>query len=74
MRIQQQQIEAIKCAVARLACSQARGGDIDLLVELPQAEDHPVWLEARVAAAIEIALGTRHGAGAVNATFLAGGA
>jgi hypothetical protein len=26
---------------------------------LTQAEEHPVWLEARVAAAIEIALGGR---------------
>ncbi len=35
-----------------------RGGDIDLLVELPKPpEDNPWWLAARIAAAIQIALG-----------------
>ncbi len=72
VRIQQQQIDAIKIAVARVAGAdaqvrlfgsrlddQARGGDIDLLVELPHPADRPVWLEARVAAAVELALGGR---------------
>ena len=35
----------------------ARGGDIDLLVELPHAEQSPVLIGARVAVGLQMALG-----------------
>lgn len=36
-----------------------RGGDIDLLVEMPVAVDHPALLIAEIGAALEVALGER---------------
>jgi len=38
---------------------QARGGDIDLLVEVPDAVDRPAWLAARITASLQRALGDR---------------
>lgn len=38
---------------------EVRGGDIDLLVESPQALDRPVWLAARLTARLQRALGDR---------------
>ena len=70
MRLRPQHIAAIKEVVAREAGpdarvrlfgsrldDSARGGDIDLLVELPAAADNAPRLEARVAAGIERLLG-----------------
>ena len=70
MRLQPPQIQAIKQAVARVAGPDARvrlfgsrlddlarGGDIDLLVELPHPSAQSVALESRLAAALQIALG-----------------
>lgn len=36
---------------------QAKGGDIDLLVEVPEPVDQPPWLAARVTASVQRALG-----------------
>ena len=38
----------------------ARGGDIDLLLEIPHAVDHPALFSARIAARLMRALGGRH--------------
>jgi predicted nucleotidyltransferase len=38
---------------------QARGGDIDLLVECPRRVDRPVWLAARITARLQSRLGDR---------------
>ena len=37
----------------------ARGGDIDLLVELPHAEQSPVLIGARIVAGLQMALGDK---------------
>ncbi len=72
MRLKQYQIEIIRRAVAELAGDaaqvslfgsrtddNARGGDIDLLVELPHPVDEPAWLSARVSGRISLRLGGR---------------
>jgi predicted nucleotidyltransferase len=38
---------------------QARGGDIDLLVEVPEPVAQPAWLAARITASVQRALGDR---------------
>ena len=70
MRLQQKQIETIRQAVKELAGDeanvilfgsrvddQARGGDIDLLVELPYPVDQPAWLMATISGRISHRLG-----------------
>ncbi|MBL1259509.1 MAG: nucleotidyltransferase domain-containing protein [Thiotrichaceae bacterium] len=65
MRLKQHQIETICRAVTELAGAEARvslfgsrvddnarGGDIDLLVELPYSVDEPAWLSARISGRI----------------------
>ncbi len=65
MRLTPQQIQAIRAATAELAGSDAkvrvfgsrlddtkRGGDVDLLLEMPLPVDQPALLAARLAAEI----------------------
>ncbi len=65
MRLNPQQIKIIRRAVAELAGPEARvslfgsrinddarGGDIDLLVEIPHPVDEPAWLNARISGRI----------------------
>ncbi len=65
MRLNSQQIKIIRRAVAELAGTEARvslfgsrinddarGGDIDLLVEVPYSVDEPAWLSARISGRI----------------------
>ncbi len=72
MRLKQYQIETIRRAVADLAGDgaqvslfgsrtndNARGGDIDLLVELPHPVDESAWLSARISGRISLSLGGR---------------
>lgn len=72
MRLLPDQIETIGRTVAELAGAEAsvrlfgsrvddsaRGGDIDLLVELPQAVAQPAVLAAAIAARLERRLGGR---------------
>jgi predicted nucleotidyltransferase len=72
MRLSPSQTEAIVAAARAVLGSdvrvtlfgsrlddQARGGDIDLLLEVPQAVDSPAWLAARVTARVQQALGDR---------------
>jgi len=72
MRLNQRQQEIIRQAVRELAGKgaqvtlfgsrtddQARGGDIDLLVELPHAVENPAWLSARISGRISHRLGGR---------------
>lgn len=72
MRLSPEQIRLIGQTVAEIAGvdatvrlfgsrldDTARGGDIDLMLELPRAVEHPAQLAARVAARLERALGGR---------------
>ena len=72
MRLTPDQTHAIVTATRAVAGAQAqvklfgsrlddsaRGGDIDLLVEVPQPVDRPAWLAARVTASVQRALGDR---------------
>jgi predicted nucleotidyltransferase len=72
MRLSHHQTEAIVAAARAVLGSQvrvtlfgsrlddhARGGDIDLLLEVPQAVDSPAWLAACVTARVQRALGDR---------------
>jgi len=72
MRLNQQQIKVIRQAVAELAGEEAsvrlfgsrindnaRGGDIDLLVEIPHSVDQPAWLSAKLSGRISHRLGGR---------------
>ncbi len=72
MRLTPDQTRAIVTATRAVAGAQAqvklfgsrlddsaRGGDIDLLVELPQPVERPAWLAARVTASVQRALGDR---------------
>lgn len=73
MRLTAEQVNAIRRiageeagadSVVRLFGSRlddaARGGDIDLLLEIPYPVDNPALLSARVAARLMRALGGRH--------------
>jgi len=70
MRLKPHQIEIIRRAVAELAGDDAqvslfgsraddnaRGGDIDLLVEVQHHVDEPAWLSARISGRISFRLG-----------------
>lgn len=70
MRLKPHQIEIIRRAVAELAGDDAqvslfgsraddnaRGGDIDLLVEVPHPVEEPAWLSARISGRISLRLG-----------------
>ncbi|VAW87998.1 hypothetical protein MNBD_GAMMA16-1941 [hydrothermal vent metagenome] len=70
MRLKQHQIEIIRWAVEDLAGDDAqvslfgsrtndhaRGGDIDLLVEVPRPVEDPAWLIARITGRISLRLG-----------------
>ena len=70
MRLNPKQIDVIQQAVSELAGEdstvrlfgsrtddKARGGDIDLLVEIPHAVDNPAWLSARISGRISYRLG-----------------
>jgi len=70
MRLKPHQIEIIRRAVADLAGDDAqvslfgsrtnddaRGGDIDLLVEVPHPVEEPAWLTARITGRISLRLG-----------------
>ena len=72
MRLSPQQVQAIVAATGSLAGSdariklfgsrvddQARGGDIDLLVECQRPVERPVWLAAQITARVQRALGDR---------------
>ena len=72
MRLKPHQIEIIRRAVAELAGDDAqvslfgsqaddtaRGGDIDLLVEVPKPVEEPAWLSARISGRISHLLGGR---------------
>ncbi len=72
MRLKKYQVEIIRRAVSDLAGEDAqaslfgsrtdddaRGGDIDLLVELPRPVDDPAWLSARISGRISHLLGGR---------------
>lgn len=72
MRLSAEQASAIVHAARELAGSaasvwlfgsrlrdDARGGDIDLLVESPDPVDRPVWLAARLTAKLQRLLGDR---------------
>lgn len=72
MRLNAEQIESIRRAVAEVAGREAsvrlfgsrvddaaRGGDVDLLVELPGDVEAPAVLAARVGARVSRALGGR---------------
>ncbi|MCK9532901.1 MAG: nucleotidyltransferase domain-containing protein [Gammaproteobacteria bacterium] len=72
MRLSKQQIQAIRELVAQLAGNSAevrvfgsrlddhkRGGDLDLLVELPDAVENPALLTARLSACISRAMNGR---------------
>ncbi len=72
MRLKPHQIEIIRRAVAELAGDDAqvslfgsqaddtaRGGDIDLLVEVPKPVEEPAWLSARISGRISHRLGGR---------------
>jgi predicted nucleotidyltransferase len=70
MRLNTRQIETIRAAVDELAGDnakiilfgsrvddQARGGDIDLLIDLPYLVEQPAWLMARISGRISHRLG-----------------
>lgn len=70
MRVNQHQTEIIRRAVLELAGDKARvslfgsrtddnarGGDIDLLVEVPLPVEDSVWLSARISGRISLKLG-----------------
>ena len=70
MRLNPRQIDAIQQAVSELAGKDAtvrlfgsrtddnaRGGDIDLLVEIPHSVENPAWLSARISGRISYLLG-----------------
>lgn len=72
MRLSPEQTRAIVAATRAVAGDQARvrlfgsrlddharGGDIDLLVEVPHPVAEPAWLAARVTASVQRALGDR---------------
>jgi predicted nucleotidyltransferase len=72
MRLKPYQIEIIRRAVTDLAGDDARvslfgsqtndnarGGDIDLLVEVPRPVEEPAWLSARISGRISHSLGGR---------------
>ncbi|MDE2146360.1 MAG: nucleotidyltransferase domain-containing protein [Burkholderiales bacterium] len=72
MRLTVDQTRAIVAAAAELAGDGARvrlfgsrlrddlrGGDIDLLVECPQAVERPVWLATQISARLQRTLGER---------------
>ncbi|MBL0011188.1 MAG: nucleotidyltransferase domain-containing protein [Nitrosomonas sp.] len=70
MRLSSLQIDVIQHAVSELAGKDAtvrlfgsrtddnaRGGDIDLLVEIPHSVENPAWLSARISGRISHGLG-----------------
>jgi len=70
MRLSQRQVNVIQQTVAELAGKDAtvrlfgsraddnaRGGDIDLLVEIPHSVEGPAWLSARISGRISYLLG-----------------
>lgn len=70
MRLSPRQINVVQHAVSELAGKDAivrlfgsrtddnaRGGDIDLLVEIPHSVENPAWLSARIAGRISYRLG-----------------
>lgn len=72
MRLSADQVQAIVAATRAVAGAQAQvrlfgsrlrddlhGGDIDLLVDLPQPVDRPVWLAAQLTARLQRVLGER---------------
>jgi len=72
MRLKPYQIEIIRQAVTDLAGEDAqvrlfgsqtddnaRGGDIDLMVEVPRPVERPAWLSARISGRISHKLGGR---------------
>lgn len=72
MRLTHSQIQVIRRAVVELAGEDARvslfgsrvddnarGGDIDLFVEIPHPVEEPAWLSARIAGRISHRLGGR---------------
>jgi len=72
MRLKPYQIDIIRQTVADLAGEgaqvslfgsrtddNARGGDIDLFVELPHPVDEPAWLSAKISGRISFRLGGR---------------
>ncbi len=72
MRLKTYQVEIIRRVVAELAGDDAqvslfgsrtddnaRGGDIDLLVEIPHPVDESAWLSARISGRISLRLGGR---------------
>lgn len=72
MRLKPHQIEIIRRAVADLAGEDAqvslfgsrtdddaKGGDIDLFVEVPRPVEEPAWLIARITGRISLRLGGR---------------
>ncbi|MBS4098183.1 MAG: nucleotidyltransferase domain-containing protein [Sulfuricella sp.] len=72
MRLTEQQIQTIRLSTAELAGAQARvrlfgsrldnaarGGDVDLLVEVDEPVDNPALLAARLAARISWAMAGR---------------
>jgi predicted nucleotidyltransferase len=72
MRLSAAQVEAIRAVVREQAGAEAvvylfgsrvddaaRGGDVDLLVELPVPVDNPAWLAARIAGRVSRALDDR---------------
>jgi predicted nucleotidyltransferase len=72
MRISLQQQQAIKRLILEMAGANAittvfgsridddqRGGDLDLMVELPHAADNPAWFAAKLSAKISRLVGGR---------------
>jgi predicted nucleotidyltransferase len=70
MRLNSRQIDVIQQTVSELTGEDAtvrlsgsrtddtaRGGDIDLLVEIPHAVENPAWLSARISGRISYLLG-----------------
>jgi predicted nucleotidyltransferase len=70
MRLKPTQIRIIRQSVAELTGSEglvtlfgsrtddtARGGDIDLLIEIPRPVEEPAWLSARISGKISHQLG-----------------
>jgi hypothetical protein len=83
MRISSEQSEAITRLTAELAGDSAkvtllgsrvddtkRGGDLDLLIELPDAVENPAWLAAQLSAKISRLMAGRHADVVLNAPNL----
>lgn len=84
MRLSSQQVTTIRQAVKDLAGAdarvslfgsrvddQARGGDIDLLVDIPHAVEDAAWLSARISGRISHRLGGRKVDVVISASNLA---